>query len=150
MPGTFSNILFHIIFSTKHREPFITPALRDRLYPFVGGIVRDERGTLLTIGGMSDHVHLLVISRTDGTVADLVRHVKSRSSLWVHEEYKDQRAFGWQEGYAVFSVAESGRDEVRRYIENQEEHHRKKSYEDEYLAFLKANKVEFDPRYVFD
>src|SRR5437016_207962 len=107
MPGTFSNIRLHIVFSTKRREPLITTGLQPRLYKFIGGIVRDERGKLVEIGGVADHVHLLVSWRTDATIADLVKNVKARSSAWIHRTFPDARRFRWQEGYGVFTVSHS-------------------------------------------
>lgn len=150
MSGTFSNILLHVVFSTKNREPCIAPDLREQLYPFMGGIVRDERGDLLTIGGMPDHVHLLVRWNTQASVGDLMRNVKSRSSKWVHETFTKHAAFGWQVGYGAFSVSASQKEHVRAYIENQEAHHRRRTFKEEYLEFLLANEIEFDERYVWD
>lgn len=150
MSGTYSNILLHVVFSTKNREPFITPDLRERLYPIVGGIVRDERGDLLTIGGMPDHVHLLVRWNTKTSVADLMRNVKARSSKWVHETYAHHARFAWQVGYGAFSVSASQKEHVRAYIEHQEEHHRRWTFKEEYLEFLRAHEIEFDERYVWD
>ncbi len=150
MASTFSNILFHVIFSTKHRQPLINPALRERLYPFIGGITRDEGGSLLSVGGVEDHIHLLVRWRTDRGVADLVRNIKSRSSAWIHEEFPDTASFAWQSGYAVFSVSESSRDSVIRYIEHQEEHHRVQSFKEELIEFLDRHGVEYDERFIVD
>jgi putative transposase len=88
MPGTYSQILLHIVFSTKHREPWITAEIAERLYPYIGGIVRAERGVLYDIGGIEDHVHMYLRWRPDGSVSDLMRTVKARSSKWVHETYQ--------------------------------------------------------------
>jgi REP element-mobilizing transposase RayT len=150
MPGTFSNLRLHIVFSTRHREPLITADLQPRLHKFIGGIVRDERGKLLEIGAVADHVHLLVSWRTDGTIADLVKNVKARSSAWLHKTFSGGRAFRWQEGYGVFSVSHSQAPKVVNYIRGQAEHHRKKSFQQEFLELLKRHNIEYDPRYVFD
>lgn len=150
MPGTYSQILFHVVFSTKGRAAFIKPELQPRLYDYIGGIIRAEKGTLYAVGGMPDHVHLLVRWRTDGTIADLMRTVKSRSSLWVHQTFPALSAFAWQEGYAAFSVSKSGEADVKAYIENQVEHHQERDFQAELLALLHAHGVSFDPRYVFD
>ncbi len=150
MPGTFSQLYSHIVFSTKHREPEITPSIRDRLYPYIGGIVRAEKCSLLAVGGMPDHVHLLVRYRPTTVFSDFMRTVKARSSVWVHEEFQDRHDFAWQEGYAAFSVSTSVVPEVRQYIENQEAHHATRDFKEELLALLRENGVEFDPRYVFD
>ena len=150
MPATFSKILLHIIFSTKNRAMAIKPDLQDRLYAFIGGIVRDERGTLLCTGGTLDHAHLLVRWRTDAPIADLLRNVKSRSSKWLHETFPDQRDFAWQAGYGVYSVSHSQCETVRRYIAEQAEHHRGKSFQEEFVEFLKAHEIEYDDRYIWD
>lgn len=150
MPGTYSQLLLHIVFSTKHREPHITPALAERLYPFIGGIVRDEKGTLLGIGGIEDHVHLYLRWRTDEALSNLMRNVKARSSKWIHESMPDQQPFAWQDGYSAFSVSKSQEAIVQKYIATQAEHHRVVDFKTELLKLLRAHGVEFDERYVFD
>lgn len=149
MAGTFSSILFHLIFSTKHRQPLITPDIRPRLYEYLGGSVRGERGILYAAGGMPDHIHLLVRWRTDVAIADLLRKIKGGSSLWVHETLGVQD-FAWQEGYAAFSVSQSGVEDVKAYLARQEEHHRRRTFKEEYIEFLDRHEVEYDLRYVFD
>ena len=150
MPGTYSQILLHVVFATKGRAPFIKPGIQTRLCNYIGGIVRAEKGTLYAIGGMADHVHLLLLWRTDRAVADLMRTVKARSSRWVHQTFADAASFAWQEGYAVFSVSKSAESDVKRYIENQPEQHTKRDFRKELLALLRAHGVDFDERYVFD
>lgn len=150
MPGTYTNIVLHFVFSTKRRDPWITPDLEPRLFPFIGGIIRDEQGSLLCIGGMPDHVHLLVKWRTDTTIADLMREVKSRSSGWVHATWPDRKAFAWQEGYAAFSVSRSVEDKVRHYIQTQKEHHASRDFKDELRELPALHGVNFDERYLFD
>ena len=107
MPGTFSQILLHTVFSTKHRQSFITPDVANRLYPYLGGIVRAEGGVIYDIGGVEDHVHLYLRWRPDQSVSDLLRTLKARSSGWVHDTFPALGAFAWQEGYSVFSVSKS-------------------------------------------
>jgi len=148
LPSTWSQILLHIVYGTKNREPLITPKIRDRLYPFIGGIVRDEGGVLYTIGGMSDHVHMLVRWGTDRGVGDLVRHVKSRSSLWIRKEFACP--FRWQKAYGVFSVSASNAEKVKSYIAHQEEHHRQRSFMEELVELLQRHGVEYDPGYLLD
>ena len=150
MPGTYSQILLHVVFSTKQRRPYITPDIQARLYDYVGGIIRAEKGTLYAIGGMPDHVHILLRWRTDGTISDLMRTVKARSSRWIHETFPDSSAFAWQEGYAVFSVSKSSEANVKAYIETQAEHHKKRDFAEELLALLHAHGIEYDERLVFD
>lgn len=150
MPGTYSQILLHLVFSTKLREPWITPDVADRLYPYVGGIVRAEKGALYDIGGMEDHVHMYLRWRTDGSVSDLMRTVKARSSKWVHETFPTHGAFAWQEGYSVFSVSKSQEEIVKKYIAGQAEHHKKEDFKSELLRILRAHGVECDQKHVFD
>ncbi|MEZ0268040.1 MAG: IS200/IS605 family transposase [Phycisphaerae bacterium] len=143
-------MLFHIVFSTKHREPWITADVAERLYGYMGGIVGAERGTLLTIGGVADHAHVYIRWRTDETIANLMRTVKARSSKWVHETFPALGAFAWQEGYSVFTVSKSQEEAVRTYIAGQAEHHKREDFKAELLRFLRVHGVEFDERYVFD
>jgi putative transposase len=136
--------------STKGRMPWITPDVAERLYPFMGGIVRAEKCTLFAIGGVEDHVHLYVPWRPDGAISDLMRTVKSRSSKWVHETYPKLSAFSWQEGYSAFSLSKSQEDAVKAYISKQTEHHRQEDYKAEHLRLLRAHDISFDERCVFD
>ena len=146
MAATFSNLLVHVVFSTKHREPNITAALRPELEKYIGGILRNEGHDLLAIGGMPDHIHLLVKFRADASISDIVRLVKANSSKWSKERVAN---FAWQSGFGSFSVSESQRETIRAYINNQQEHHRKVSFQEEYLAFLRRHGIEHDDRYVW-
>jgi len=150
MGSTFSNLLIHGIFSTKHRRPYITPDLQDRLYQYMGGIVREKKGVLYNIGGIEDHVHMLVRWNTTGIVADLFRDVKADSSKWVHDTYPQCQNFACQSGYAVFSVSQSQCEKVNRYIDNQRHHHQKVSFQDELRQLLRVHGVEYDERYIWD
>ena len=150
MPGTYSQILLHSVFSTKHREPWIKPEIAERLYPYIGGIVRAEKGVLCNIGGVEDHVHLYLGWRPDESVSALMRTVKARSSKWVHDKFPALGSFAWQEGSSVFSVSKSQEGAVKKYIEGQVAHHKKEDFRSELLRMLRAHGVEFDERYVFD
>jgi REP element-mobilizing transposase RayT len=150
MPGTYSQLLLHIVFSTKHRQPFIAADIAERLYPYIGGIIRAEKGVLYDIGGVEDHVHLYLRWRPDGSVSDLMRTVKARSSKWVHDTFPKLGAFAWQEGYSVFSVSKSQEDAVKKYIAGQAEHHKKEDFKSELLRLFCAHGIEFDERYVFE
>jgi REP element-mobilizing transposase RayT len=150
MPGTYSQILLHIVFSTKHREAWIAPDIAERLYPYMGGIVRAEKGLLYDIGGVENHIHMNLRWRPDATISDLMRTVKARSSKWVHDTFPALGAFAWQEGYSVFSVSKSQEDAVREYIAGQVEHHKKENFKSELLRLLRAHGIDFDERYVFD
>ena len=150
MPGTYSQILLHAVFSTKRREPWITEQLAERLYAYIGGIVRAEGGSLYDIGGIEDHVHLYLRWKPNGSVSDLMRTVKARSSRWVHETFPALADFAWQEGYSVFSVSKSQEALVKRYIAGQREHHTREDFRGELLRLLRAHGVEFEERNVFD
>lgn len=150
MPGTYSQLLLHVVFSTKDRMPWIGDEVADRLYPYIGGIVRAENGVLYDIGGVADHVHLYLRWRTDGAVSDLMRAVKARSSKWIHDTFPNLARFAWQEGYGAFSVSKSQERTVKKYIARQAEHHQKEDFPSEFLRILRAHEVEFDERYVFD
>jgi REP element-mobilizing transposase RayT len=150
MPGTYTQLLLHIVFSTKQRQPWITPDIAERLHPYLGGIIRSCNGAPIAIGGVEDHVHLYLRWRPDETISDLMRTVKSQSSRWVHTTFAHRGDFAWQEGYAAFSVSPSQDDAVRQYIANQPEHHKERDFKAELLALLRAHGVEFEERYVFD
>ena len=148
MATTFSNLLYHIVYSTKDRVPSIDGDLREPLYEYIGGIIRGERGILLEIGGVPDHVHLLAKFKTDIAVSMMVQKIKGNSSGWVNERSSRAEHFEWQVGYGIFSVSGSLVDKVRRYIRNQEEHHKKVSFKDELISLLKKNGISYDERYL--
>lgn len=146
MSSTLTNIIIHIIFSTKGRKPQVRAEVADRLYSYIGGIARNLDCALLAAGGIEDHVHLLVVFHPSVSVSDFLRDVKANSSKWLHEDIKVD--FEWQRGYAAFSVSESNIPEVRAYIENQREHHTKRTYEEELVAFLERHNVKFERTYL--
>jgi putative transposase len=150
MGHTFSNLLVHVIFGTKERLPTIREPLRPRLYEYMSGIARAEFGRALCIGGTANHVHGLIVLTTDVSVAEAVRKWKSLSSKWAHETFPDSQDFAWQSGYGAFSVSRSNVPKVAGYIERQAEHHRKVTFEEEFVAFLERHGIEYDPRYVWD
>jgi REP element-mobilizing transposase RayT len=147
---TFSNLLVHVIFGTKGRLPTIRESFRLRLYEYMSGIARTEFGRALCIGGTPNHAHGLIVLTTDVSVAEAVRKWKSISSKWVHETFPEDQDFAWQSGYGAFSVSRSNVHEVAGYIERQVEHHRKVTFEEEFVAFLNRHGIEYDPRYVWD
>ena len=150
MPQSLINLHVHIIFSTRGREPLIDQELASQLYGYMGGVARKVGSVVLAIGGMPDHVHLLATLGRELWVAKLVREVKARSSRWVHETFPDRAAFGWQAGYGAFTVSASLVERVKDYIARQEEHHRHRTFQDEYLAFLRRHGLTWDDRYVWD
>jgi len=149
MPNTYTNLLFHIVYSTKYRKPLIKAEWQDDLYAYMGGIIRAEKGILLCAGGMPDHVHLLAKLPPTIAVSDMLRLVKANSSKWLGER-RDVAYFEWQAGYAAFSVSESQVERVRNYLRHQEEHHRTRPFKDEYLGLLRKHNIPFDERYVFE
>jgi len=150
MAGTYTKLLYHFVFSTKQRANLITPELQPRLHEYMGGIVRDMKGTAYRIGGMPDHVHMLVRWRTDETLATLMREVKAGSSGWVHDTFPSMKDFAWQEGYGAFTVSQSQIDVVDAYIRNQVRHHQKLTFQEEFLELLRRHEIDYDERYIWD
>ena len=151
MANTFTSLTYHIVFSTKNRKPKIRKEFESDLYRYIAGIIRENNGQLLEIGGVDDHIHILTGIRPTIAVSDLVRLIKANSSKWIKEEYANPfHPFGWQTGYSAFTVSESQCEFVREYIRHQKKHHRKVSFRDEYLALLQKHKIEYDEQFVFD
>jgi REP element-mobilizing transposase RayT len=150
MAHTYTNILIHALFSTKDRHPWLTPDIREEVFRYLGGTVHGLRGQSRLVNGPLDHVHMLFIQPRALSIATVMEKVKANSSRWIKERWPERRYFGWQTGYAAFSVSKSHEEHVKRYISNQGEHHRKVSFEEEVLAFLKKHGIEYDPRHVFD
>ena len=145
MGSTYHSLSYHLVFATKYRRPLIDAAWRNRLHAYLGGCVKTFGAVPLAVGGVEDHIHILVVMRPSDRVCDLMREVKSRSSRWVHEEI-GEAGFGWQDGYGAFSVSHYKVAVVRRYIERQEEHHRRKTSKDEYRSLLKRSGVAFEEK----
>src|ERR1043166_1415793 len=148
MPDSYTNLLYHIVFSTKDRRPLITSECEPRLYDYIGGTIRSLGGICLELNGTEDHIHLLTKFRPDRAVSDVLRDLKANASGWMHDVFPSLKDFTWQRGYGAFTVSRSNVDEVRRYIAKQKEHHRKISFRDEFVEFLKANGIEYDERYI--
>lgn len=150
MPQSLSSILIHLIFSTKNREPFITPAIEAELHKYMAKIFRELKSPSLAIDGVSDHVHVLFALARVIKIADLLQEVKTESSKWIKTKGPGFRNFHWQSGYGAFSIGQSQVEEVKRYIHGQKEHHRRVTFQQEYRKFLKAYGIEYDERYVWD
>ena len=148
MGHTYSSIFHHLVWSTKERLPIIKPTYRMRLYDYIGGIIKTEQGKMLTIGGTSDHIHLLVLIAPKDSISDLVRRIKSNSSKFINKNIPNLK-FAWQEGYGVFSVSASKTTIVKNYINNQETHHKKYSFKDEFIKLLEKHNIEYDEQYLF-
>jgi len=150
MPHTFTSLLVHVIFSTKERAPDLSPDLSDRLFPYLGGIVRELKGVARIVNGPADHVHLLLSMPPGLSVADMLRVLKTNSSRWVHEQFPARKHFAWQAGYAAFTVSISRVDAARDYIAAQQTHHSRVSFQEEFLTLLRKHGLAFDARDVSD
>ena len=150
MPQSLSNILLHLVFSTKDRHPWLKSDIRDKTHAFLAGAVRQCDCEAYRVGGVADHVHLAIrLSRTL-SVADLVKEVKTASSKWVKAQNAELQHFSWQHGYGVFSLGMSQKNALLNYIDNQEEHHRTQSFQDEYRKFLSKYGIDYDEQYLWD
>lgn len=149
MTQSYTNLVYHIIFSTKNREPLITTETRSRLYEYIGGIIRNKGGILLEIGGISDHIHVLVKLGPDNSLSNILWDLKANSTGWMHKIFPEMKDFSWQNGYGAFTVSASQIEKVRNYIINQEKHHAKISFKEEFIKLLEANEIEFDEKYLF-
>jgi REP element-mobilizing transposase RayT len=147
---TFTNLLVHIIFSTKGRVPFIDSELKPQLHAYIGGIIRAEHGKAYAINGMADHIHILASLPPTIALSDAMRTIKTNSSRWVHEQWRTKSTFGWQTGYGAFSVSQSSAPEVVNYIAAQEEHHHRMTFQEELLAFLERHGIKYDERYIWE
>jgi REP element-mobilizing transposase RayT len=150
MPQSFTCLHYHVVFSTKNRLPTITADLQPRLDAYFGGILRSEKSVLLAAGGTTDHVHLLCSLSKELAVVDALRLLKANSSKWIHETFPEHRAFAWQAGYGAFAVSYSHLDNVKRYIAGQAEHHRRWTFQEELVAFLRKHHIEFKEQYLWD
>jgi REP element-mobilizing transposase RayT len=148
MSQSFTNLLYHIIFSTKDRRPLITLDHQPRLYEYIGGTIRGLGGISLGTNGIEDHVHVLAKLRPDKALSDVLRELKAGASGWMHDVFPSLSDFSWQRGYGAFTVSQSNLQQVQRYLMNQKEHHQRISFRDEFIQFLRANEIEFDERYV--
>ena len=149
MTNSYTSNFIHIIFGTHNREPLLQSVFRNRLFAYMGGIARENKIKAISIGGVMDHVHMLTLIPASISIAKAVQLVKGGSSKWLHENFISLKNFAWQEGYGAFSISASQVSEVAAYIANQEEHHRIKSFQEEYLSFLKEYNIEYDERYVW-
>ncbi|MBA4124210.1 MAG: IS200/IS605 family transposase [Acidobacteria bacterium] len=147
MPSTHTNLHYHIVFSTKERLPLIKEEWRERLHAYLGGIVKNLEGVPLAIGGINNHVHLLVGLKSSHRLDYFVRDLKADSSKWIHTEIKEK--FEWQKGYGAFTVSPLGIENVRQYVLNQEIHHRQKTFENEYVELLEKSNTPYDEEYLW-
>jgi len=146
----FSSSLYHCVWSTKGRRPVLTAEIQNRLWPYLGGIARANKTPALAIGGMADHVHILLSLPTTLTISKAIQLLKGNSSKWLHEEFKELRLFNWQEGYGAFTIGMSGVGETKNYIATQAEHHQKKTFQDEFRSFLEKHGLPYDNATLWD
>jgi len=150
MPGTFSQIYIQVVFAVKGRDSLIHSSWEEELYKYISGIVRNKEQKMLAINGMSDHIHFIIGMKPSCCLSDLVREIKKSSNVFINEKKFSNYKFSWQEGYGAFSYSHSALDDVIKYVANQKEHHRKKTFREEYLDFLKNFEVEFKDEYLFE
>ena len=150
MPHSFTHILVHYIFSTKDRKQYLTEDIRPRILDYMGGIARNNDIQPQIINGLEDHVHMLVLLPKTLSIAKAIQLIKGGSSRWIHEEFPDLRHFAWQIGYGAFSVSLSNKENVVNYIKHQKEHHKKKTFKEEFIEFLKKHNIDYDERYIWD
>lgn len=150
MANNYSQITIQLIFAVKNRNALIVPAFREPLHKYITGIITNQKQKLLVINSVSDHLHILIGQSPSCKLSDLVREIKSESSRFINENKLSKFRFNWQEGFGSFSYSRSQRDTVIKYILNQENHHRKTTFREEYIDFLKKYEVEYDEKYLFD
>ncbi|HPR32540.1 MAG TPA: IS200/IS605 family transposase [Prolixibacteraceae bacterium] len=148
-PGTFSQIYIQLVFSPLHREALLMDKIRPRVFEYMGGIIRTLQHKSIIINGMKDHVHLLIGLNPKVSISDTVKEVKRVSSIYINELNVFTGRFRWQEGYGAFSYSRSHLDKIYNYIKNQEQHHQRQTFKNEYLSLLKKFEVEFDERFLF-
>jgi REP element-mobilizing transposase RayT len=149
MANTYTSLYYHTVFSTKNRVRFINREIERRVWAYLGGVARKHRMTALQVGGHEDHIHALIIAPPSLAPSQVVQFLKGESSRWMHDEFPELRGFAWQDGYGAFTVSKSNLPEVTRYIRNQREHHRKRTFQEEYLEFLQRHGIEYDERYLW-
>jgi REP element-mobilizing transposase RayT len=149
MAHSYVSALFHCVFSTKERRKTITENIQERLWLYMGGIARKNKMRALAIGGVEDHVHVLLSIPSTLSIAKAMQLIKGGSSSWVHNTFPEHHDFEWQEGYGAFSIGVSQVPDTKAYIDNQREHHRTKTFQEEFIAFLERHGIDYDPRYVW-
>ena len=149
MANTYTQLYFHVVFAVKHRNNLILPAWKNELYKYITGIITNKNQKLMIVNGMPNHIHLLIGTKPNCNLSDLVRDIKANSSKWVNENNLVKGRFEWQNGFGAFTVSQSGVKNVIKYIENQEAHHSKQSFRDEYIEFLNAYHIDYKDEYIF-
>ena len=148
MGNSYISCYVHYVFSTKNHEKWLKSDIREKLFPYIGGICRENNFKLIKAGGVDDHLHLLVSLPSTITIAKAIQYLKGGSSRWIHETFGNMKDFAWQEGYGAFTIGVSQIDETIKYITNQEDHHRKKTFREEFIDFLNYHGIEFEEKYL--
>ncbi len=143
-------MIFHVVFSTKYRAPIILNDFKEELYAYVGGIARGEGTQLICIGGMPDHIHMMIKIKPIHSLSDLMQRIKGKSSKWINQKRFTKSKFFWQPGYGGFSVSESQIDKVKTYIRNQGEHHKRKTFQEKFVEMLEKHKIDYDSEYIWN
>ena len=150
MANTFTCLHYHVVFSTKHREPWLRPEIQDRVWAYLGGIARQHELRPVLIGGVDDHIHMLLGIPATTAVSEALKYLKGGSSGWMKENIPDCQGFGWQDGYGAFTVSKSSEADVKEYILTQREHHRVRTFQEEYRALLDRHEIKYDEKYLWD
>ena len=148
MGNSYISCWVHYVFSTKNQKKWLKSDIREKLYPYMGGICRENNFKLIKAGGVDDHLHLLVSLPSTITIAKAIQYLKGGSSRWIHETFGNMKNFAWQEGYGAFTIGVSQIDQTIKYITNQEYHHRKKTFREEFIDMLNYHGIEFDEKYL--
>ncbi len=149
MAGTYSNLNFHVVFSTKNRDSIITSKLEAELNRYIGGIIQGEGALLLKIGGTENHVHLVIKLKPRHSIPDILKRIKANSSKWINDHQKIDVPFSWQSGYGIFSVSESQLPHVLEYVANQKKRHHNKTFKEEFVQLLEKHEIEYENEYVW-
>ncbi len=149
MADSYASLFYHFVFSTKNRANFIRADIEERIWAYIGGVARKHKMAAIQIGGIEDHVHVLVLAPTTIAPFEIAKYLKGDSSKWIKEEFADLQAFAWQDGYGAFTVSKSNIPAVVEYIQSQRVHHQKKSFQEEYLEFLQKHGVEYNEKYLW-
>lgn len=149
MSNTYTQIHLQFVFAVKYRRSVIESSWKDELYKYITGIIQNNKHKLLSINGMPDHIHILIGMRPTQSVSDLLQDIKGNSSKWINDKRFTKSKFEWQEGYGAFSYGKSQIKDVMAYIENQEQHHKKRTFREEYLDFLEKFEIDYNEKYIF-
>lgn len=150
MANTYTCLHYHYTFSTRNRQPWIKIEIEDKVWAYLGGIARRNKLKALMVGGVEDHIHLLIGAPPTIAPAKIAQLIKGGSSAWIHQEFPELKGFAWQDGYGAFTVSKSAVPDVAAYIENQREHHRSRTFQEEFLELLNRHRIEYDARYLCD